>query len=78
MYLWIFLIVLFLQNVLFISSMTANIILVMTYIIAQSLPIKKGGFVYVFPLTLFFLLCLVVQNIWLQILCSFLLGICQE
>ena len=78
MYLWIFLIVLFLQNVLFIPSITVNIVLVFTYVIAQVLPIKKGRFVYVFPLTLFFLLCLVVQNIWIQILCSFLLGLCQE
>ena len=78
MHLWIFLIVLFFQNVLFISNMTVNTALILTYVIAQIFPINREKFSYVIPLTLFFLLCLVVQNIWIQILCSFLLGLCQE
>ena len=73
-----FLIVLFFQNVLFISNMTVNIVLVLTYVIAQVLPINRDKFSYVIPLTLFFPLCLVVQNIWLQILCALFLGVCQE
>ena len=78
MHLWIFLIVLFFQNVLFITNMTVNTALVLTYVIAQILPINRDRFSYVIPLTLFFPLCLVVQNIWLQIFCSLFLGACQE
>ena len=74
MHLWIFLIVLFFQNVLFVSNMTINIVLILTYVIAQILPVHRDKFSYVIPLTLFFPLCLIVQNIWLQILCAFFWG----
>jgi tetratricopeptide (TPR) repeat protein len=78
MYLWIFLIALFFQNVLFIPNITEMLVLMFLFVLGQSRSQPKGKFIYILPLGIFFILGLVVQYLWLQVICAFFLGRSQD